>query len=309
MSEEGNMISKWIVSLAKLVQDLPPPHRMWAVILAMVALVVLAIYGAHLFEQGAILYSLIPFLCFFLLAAMVCYFVKLSSDRQSTGGITGQHDEASEIHCYWDRLVIAYPVDSGTLTALSESLKNLRLRAHELINKGFQSDITLNLIRANIFLANYTQASGGYVCWLEIPHSLHVNMDEDDDKNIRLRPGQGSTGKVFVEEAPHVALPVKEGDSLRQWDDKYQLTAEHERLIRPDLRWIVSLPLTIPDSTKSMHSHAAGVLNIDGLREEISREFLEDKLSPFLMVEVGREIVLKLLNLKKARLVVGIKGC
>jgi hypothetical protein len=52
------------------------------------------------------------------------------------------------------------------------------------------------------------------------------------------------------------------------WDDSYQITEDIARIIHPDLKWIISMPL------KSQQKQIIGVLNVDCLKEDVEMNHL-----------------------------------
>jgi hypothetical protein len=108
-------------------------------------------------------------------------------------------------------------------------------------------------VRANIFLPEY-DPRGAYV--LKIRSGLHIHMTEPE-LGIVLNDGQGLTGHVFKTCEPRVAqrLPTEKTG----WDLIYKITPKIAKIIHPELKWIVSMPL------KGSDGKAIAVMNIDGL--------------------------------------------
>ena len=109
--------------------------------------------------------------------------------------------------------------------------------------------------------------------------------------DIRLTLKQGLTGTVFTADEHAVALRIVDGD--RDWDSKFNMTEELEKVVHPDLQWILSLPVF--DSQKRVMA----VLNVDGLVHRFSYDVLFDcvpvlgtdlmLISPFLHIHRGKK--------------------
>ena len=79
--------------------------------------------------------------------------------------------------------------------------------------------------RANIFLPEIDRLGPECVCTLRIPKTrrnpaewLEWNMEENEEKEIPFRPGEGATGRVFVDQCAVGAIAKKEKDGLpHEW--------------------------------------------------------------------------------------------
>ena len=123
-------------------------------------------------------------------------------------------------------------------------------------------DITNNKIekeniRGNIFIPDCTNAKDGFVFRLYIPTPLRWNMNRQQEWGIRFHPGEGSTGLCFHEGIRRITLRKD-----------FMISDEFKDSIHPDLKWIISIPLM------SGKDYAIGVLNIDGMVQELSKDVL-----------------------------------
>ena len=167
----------------------------------------------------------------------------------------------------WRRVVPRLPIPPERLVGLRQELENIRHAAFAWLSQRGHN-ILLADIRANVFLPDTQAATNGYVCELLMLDQLQVGMEGHPDQHIRFLPQQGLTGAVFVKQddlfiqAPSVARKGMEGGQ-----EVYALTEDQRQQIDPELCWIVSFPLRIPDQ-------AGGVLNVDGLRHELDEDEL-----------------------------------
>ncbi len=109
-------------------------------------------------------------------------------------------------------------------------------------------NVPLTQIRANLFVPI------GDV--LIIPQGASVNMDGHPDESIRITKGRGATGHVFKNlkfRDPYIVM-FNGG-----WGSN-TLPAGELRKVHPDLKWIMSFPLTDPEDGQLF-----GVMNLDGL--------------------------------------------
>jgi hypothetical protein len=114
----------------------------------------------------------------------------------------------------------------------------------------------LQNVRANIFVP--------YEDGLRIPPGASVNISPDECA-LRIPFGSGATGHVFrqlKDRSPYIAT----FDS--DWGTD-TLPKEQLAKVDPNLRWIMSFPMTDLDSGRLL-----GVMNIDGLHDELNDDFL-----------------------------------
>ncbi len=149
-------------------------------------------------------------------------------------------------------------------TATQERMFELLEEARKLvINTLWQKQPALEdrQIRANIFFPE--RRGRGYV--LKIRPGLHCQMSEPE-LGITLKEGQGLTGRVILSGEPQVARRLDTEPT--GWDTLYKLTPELAKIIHPDLKWIVSMPL------KGGDNKPIGVMNIDGLTHDFEMDDL-----------------------------------
>jgi hypothetical protein len=172
----------------------------------------------------------------------------------------------------WSRKIPRLPLPADRTEELASDLQHIRDTAFMWLNQR-HPDVKwqANEVRANVFLADYTQATSGDVCTLFMPDGLRVGMDGSPDERIRFRPRQGATGLVFIKQDGSIAKTFETTPGKHEFSELYELTEEQKRAIHPDLRWIVSFPLNAPDGNRRK---ASGVLNVDGLKHELSEDEL-----------------------------------
>ncbi len=156
----------------------------------------------------------------------------------------------------WMRKVIALPLaDDANRRQIVDDLEDIRKSAFSWLHTK-HTDIQEHQVRVNVFLAKYEEAGKGVVCMLRMPDYLRLGMTGHTDEEIAFRPGEGATGRAFVEHESEVAVFDKD---RQQWDDRYTLSEYQKRKIHKDLRWIISYPL------KNEDGEAMAVLNVDCL--------------------------------------------
>lgn len=180
----------------------------------------------------------------------------------------------------WTRVVPMIPLKDGLIEDIHERLENIRSTAYDRIRTLNGGAIKRNYVRANIFLPDTVPVTTDGIYELFIPKKLHVGMDpanEDDrdrcdrERDIRFKPNQGAAGIAFMESNSQVARLVKTSSATYAWTEKHCLTDSQKRTIHPDLKWVISFPLTFNDGTRF---RAMGVLNVDGLIYELEEDHL-----------------------------------
>lgn len=170
----------------------------------------------------------------------------------------------------WTRIVPTLPISEDILNQVRERLEALRSSVYFEL-QAIRPSLKPENIRANVFLPDTNAVATEGVCELYIPKKLHVGMDalsESDrdraerERNIRFKPNQGATGIVFTENRYHAARAIESGEEDYKWDERYSLTDTQKKDMHPDLKWVLSFPLTIQDGELP---RAMGVVNIDGL--------------------------------------------
>lgn len=147
---------------------------------------------------------------------------------------------------------VAYVNQPIMSTADQKHLKNFLQIAVDITAQKLS--LPKKLVRANVFVP------AGDV--LVIPEGAQHNMDGHPDISIRIPLEMGSTGKAFLDREVHVA--VFQGD----WGDD-TLPTEELAKVHPDLKWIISIPLS-----DERDGRVFGVMNIDGLVESKSVDML-----------------------------------
>jgi hypothetical protein len=177
----------------------------------------------------------------------------------------------------WTRLVPKFPIQEPLLENLHDRLDNIRSRALDRIQsfEGGPRSIRRDHIRVNIFLPDTAAISAEGIYELYIPKRLQVGMEPSSDsdhdrsaqeRSIRFKPNQGATGVAFIENTSQMARAVKTGKATCDWEEKYSLTDAQKRAVHPELKWVISFPLTSNEEGRLL---AMGVLNVDGLACEL----------------------------------------
>jgi hypothetical protein len=163
----------------------------------------------------------------------------------------------------WSRRVPRLPLtDDDNLTQLHDKLEDLRNAAVTWLTENTDERVQASQVRVNVFLPDCSDVRGGDACVLVIPPGLHAGMQGHTDVGIRLRPGQGATGRAFAEGKFVVALPNAAGDGvLPAWGPEWELTEAQQEMVHRDITWILSYPLR-----RSEREPPFGVTNIDALR-------------------------------------------
>jgi hypothetical protein len=149
-----------------------------------------------------------------------------------------------------DRLDISAPVkglDEGDRAAVRAVL----FSARDDVARVLRSDSAR--CRANVILENRLRR-------LQISRDLMVNMDGVAEWQISMRPGRGCAGVAWSTREPHVAIHPFEGTD--------GLEPDQARLVDPEVRWIISVPIFADDGTPTW------IVNIDG-KETRTREQVE----------------------------------
>lgn len=182
----------------------------------------------------------------------------------------------------WVRDVPRLPIQEAKLIELRNALRGIRDGALAWLNdRTSNCALQTAQVRANVFLPDTNATSRGHVCELFMLPQLRIDMVNHPDENIRFLPDQGLTGAVFVRQE-QLLIYTKRGaqKGTEEGVQVYPLTDAQIRQIHPKLAWIVSFPLKIPDTV-------GGVLNLDGLDQEVDRTILEG-LMGHLAIHVAR---------------------
>jgi len=172
---------------------------------------------------------------------------------------------------FWQRVVPKLPLEPAALDEMSPLLEHIRHSSFNCL-QTMNSSLQDRQIRANVFLADYSKARDGIAFELFMPSELRKNMNHPPEWQLRFKPGEGATGRVFIEGDQRVTrrLPTEEGE----WESVFKMSDELKGKVHKDLKWIVSLPLKDPAS-----QGALAVLNIDGLDYDFSDEQITDMLA------------------------------
>lgn len=130
-------------------------------------------------------------------------------------------------------------------------------------------NVSLARIRANLFIP----IEG----ILRIPNGASVNMDDHPDISIQIPIGMGATGRVFTDlksRDPYIAI------FNGNWG-KNTLPKEELNKVHPELKWIMSFPLTDP-----VDGRLFGVMNVDGLYDKLDYNFIDNEKGQQLLVDL-----------------------
>jgi hypothetical protein len=147
-------------------------------------------------------------------------------------------------------------------------------------NSARKLGVDASRIRSNIFIESEINV-------LSIPPGLHYNMKNSRELGITIPVGQGCSGQSY--KLAQRAWAVLKGD----WGE-HALPDEQLELVDRDLRWVVSTPIPMERKGKV---EVVGIFNIDGLKEEKSRQDLVDLERPsddlFVTAKTIGDILLK----------------
>lgn len=101
---------------------------------------------------------------------------------------------------------------------------------------------------------------------LRIMPGFSHNMNNPTETTVRMRVGEGSTGRSWASRLPNIALRPTASDGPDALD------VEQTRRVEPSLRWVVSVPVFASDGPGG---EPTWILNVDGLQEEKTLEELE----------------------------------
>jgi len=147
----------------------------------------------------------------------------------------------------------APPNEEGTLRELLKSAANDVAR---------EQSLEQGLVRAALF-----RLSDGF---LRIVPGLTWNLDDPQERQIKITPGEGSAGQAYAAAQPHIAIysDVRNDTSLSD--------ATQRSIVDRELKWIISIPIL--DQEKKV----LAVLNVDGLRILKSITDLENSIGTML---------------------------
>lgn len=170
----------------------------------------------------------------------------------------------------FERHVLTLPLSKTLLDELIPCIENARMKCLEKIRTfSDQSGISSDCVRANVFVPEYGGVRHGYAFELVMHDRLRREMDRSQEWGVRLAPGFGATGTVFLECQQRI---VQRRD--------FELTEGLRDLIHPELKWIISSPV------KGSSGEALAVLNIDGLKYELDREKVLQPMGELISAEL-----------------------
>ena len=190
--------------------------------------------------------SLVPILSLLVLAFLVFYQVRKSSDKAEEPVI--------------EVVTPATELPAVVFEKVRTVLEDARQRSYGFLKEKV-SGLSNDDIRANIFLPEPKSSEKPDDYMLKIYPGLHLKMELPDECRMQFAPNQGATGYAFAEGRAIVTQrrDFPEGD----WDDIYNIDDELAKIMHPDLKWIISMPL------EGNNREPIGVMNIDGLRHQI----------------------------------------
>lgn len=155
----------------------------------------------------------------------------------------------------------------GTVRSVLEETRN---SVFTYLN-AIDSQLLDEHVRANIFYPEYGGTGNHEDYQLKIYDGFHFNMNCEEEIMITFKPNQGATGYVFESGKVRVTKRFKTGESgSGGWHEKLNINKELAKIIHPDLKWIISMPL------KEKNGSTIGVLNVDGLKIQFNRDILYD---------------------------------
>jgi hypothetical protein len=186
----------------------------------------------------------------------------------------------------WARLVPKVPISPPEkLGDFQLSVRQNRTTAVTLLNevrkKAGRAEIDPQHVRANVFLAKTDQMQESGALVLIIPRQMHDNMSNFKDRDIKILPHEGLTGRTFTLGEACGATAILDGAGKLNWSkvalfptrpssdewERFTLSEEQNALIGSRLRWIVSFPLKYDGEG---HDKTFGVLNIDGIDDQLT---------------------------------------
>jgi hypothetical protein len=219
-----------------------------------------------LIASGQALYGL------YALLATLAFLVSAVLALVSSGRKVASDSDQGDIHVTWSRRLPRMPIPQESLERLKRDIQEVRNQAFVWLS---QRNLPMHIedVRANVFVPNYADAASCDVCTLKINPELQAGMDGHPDLGISFRPGQGLTGNVFSCSTPKIAKTFISKGGTHEFEEWHQLTDAHKKMSHPELRWIISFPLSTPHE-KGVRRCSA-VLNVDGLRHELAVDLLE----------------------------------
>lgn len=253
-----------IIQLVKLYQNAPPILLGVVIILGIVSVVALA-FALSFVSAGNQNYALVSFIGFILFAILAIFVFQFLSRQLPPQKI---------VEPKWERLILKYPPNK--LNELEQLLHELHSRISKEIS-SISPKIKVKNLRTKIFLPQYDEnkASDGYVCTLVMPYQLRIGMNGHSDEDLELRPGEGISGKAFVMNEPkNLVINDEPTDVSISLNVDYMMFPDHQGVVRKDIKWIISIPLTLYDPLRKLR-RTVGVLSLDCLQDSITNDECE----------------------------------
>ena len=161
-----------------------------------------------------------------------------------------------ELTSIWNRAYVDNQFNDDRFEKIGDMLEKIRKQTYKILMDLHSENISLNFIRANIFLPDIYNAKEGFSYDLFMPNSLQRNMEHQGEFGIRFKAGQGATGRSFLN-----------GEIKYTFARDFAIDDEHKHAVHKDLKWILSIPIK-----EKKKGYTLAVINIDGLTVEISEE-------------------------------------
>jgi hypothetical protein len=250
-------INSNLEALKKVLDGLEGIFRIVAYICFIIALLAIIVLLTPPYQQTKSLIAL----GFTILALIGVAFVLLSGNRGGTATTNVSSTTAKP-----QTLRLTELISQGIRTTLEEA----RINVYNFLKKKI-GQLADKHIRANVFFPVYDNSGGNDDYVLRIYPGLHLKMDQNAERQIQFGPNQGLVGLVFASAQGSVAQRGS-GPSSEKWDRDYDITQDLEKVIHPELKWVLSMPLKKDDGT------AIGVLNVDGLCHQFDIDTLYECL-------------------------------
>ncbi|MBN1780222.1 hypothetical protein JW948_03790 [bacterium] len=258
--DKQNYTGPAVTGIIKLAAEIIPKCQAWMrgplLVSTYITVMVTVISGLIVKNTGDyLLPSVIIILALIILAfnCYVLYFRKNLVDRMK------EEMQNEKVQIYSRKLPKLPIPDDRNRKQITQLLKDLRQDIFKTFQKKYRA-VKIEQFRANIFMAEYDKVEKGDVCTMEMRPPFKVNMDRFKDNEIPFRPGQGATGKCFIDHEASVTVISED------IEDQTDLTLKLMRTLAPNLSWILTFPLRDKDG------NAFAVLNCDCLDFEVGKK-------------------------------------
>jgi hypothetical protein len=157
----------------------------------------------------------------------------------------------TELISIWSRSYVDNQYNEDRFEKIGQELDVARRDSCNYLREKQGIDISLDQIRANIFIPDIYGAKDGYAFELYMPSPLQKNMEHRSEFGIKFKAGQGATGRAFLN-----------GEIKYTFTRDFGIDDEHINAVHEDLKWIISIPIKNKEK-----GYTLAVLNIDGLKE------------------------------------------